>query len=44
MMEMYQFILLAAAALGAVIALSKPETLEEMAERIARKDGRKRAK
>ena len=45
-MELLQFALVAAAAIGAVMLLAEPETLEEQAERLEKKrakEGRARA-
>ena len=40
-MELLQFALVAAAAIGAVILLSEPETLEEQAERLEKERARR---
>ena len=41
-MEVWQFVVVSLAAIGAVILLAEPETLEEQAERLAREAERGR--
>lgn len=41
-MEIWQFVVLSLAAIGAVILLAEPETLEEQAERLTREAERGR--
>lgn len=42
-MEILQFIVISLAAIGAVALLAEPETLEEQAERLSRKERRRKA-
>lgn len=40
-MEIWQFIVISLAAIGAVVLLAEPETLEEQAERLEKERARK---